>query len=1205
MTQSDQPQRDQALDIQQSWIVEAPAGSGKTGLLIQRFLKLLAGPAVTQPGQVLAITFTRKATHEVRDRLLEQLTAAANNNPPENAFDAITRPYAEAVLARDAALGWNLLENPRLLRVRTIDGTCAEIAGSLPVLSGSGGGLTPVEDAKSLHREAARNTLKLLGSAQPELNDALKLLLLHRDGNLANCETLIADMLAVRDQWAALIPLTQASLTDASLDAELLPRLERVLDLVICRALTNLSRIVPLELQQRFSKLAQRMSHHPPHNIDTSPIESCRNLHAAPGQAAADLKHWEAFAYLATTPSGGDWRKAKGIGPSNLKFEIPKPDKADLVDLIADLSAIDGLCKALCELDTLPPLHYPADQWRVTKALFRVLARALVELQIIFAERGQCDFTELGLLARTALRSSTATEDISNASGMALQHLLVDEVQDTSNSQYELIQLLTQHWDGHSQTVFLVGDPKQSIYLFRQARVERFLETMHSGRLGDLPLKPLRLNANFRSQARLVDHFNQTFGAIFPSPAAAALLGTSSPANVPYSSASPARDPAVTPESGLQWHLEPIPYQSENTQKKNLRIARARQEAAEIASILATWRAANPLSKTAVLVRTRNHLIRTVQALRAAGIPYRAIKIDPLGERPEILDLKALTRALQHPADRVAWFALLRSPYCGLSLSDLHLLAGQDDKLWSRISALSLIESRGAEMSEDGISRLTTFFSIMSAADAKRGLFPLTAVVYETWRNLQAPQHLSAEQRENAEQFFTLLYNLQQAQGDADLLDLDRLETALDELFAAPSTAPDAVDLMTIHGAKGLEWDVVIVPALERLGGSSKGQLLAWLEIDLPADAADEIAPGILAPLEGKGAGNQKLNQWIKDVNSGRDAAERTRLFYVVCTRAREELHLFASPARKKDNSVDRRSGTLLHSSWSAAEPFVPALDLAETSNTETPTAETSNTEPSEADLAAPEIVTVSENQLRNTLLQFPVPANSNQVLQLAASGDASTLRWIERTEIPEIGQKIPQITPQMPAFSPSKGAFAARAFGTAFHDFLDLAAKAVASGTPPGVATWQPRIQLDLRRAGLSNTQAIRASSLIQSGLAATLADRTGRWILADHPESQSEIALTAQEDATKSIRIDRIFKAGPTPGSTGQDVLWIIDYKTSTQKNESLTAFLQAEKERYSGQLEGYADLLAEPNQTIHLGLYFPLLTQFIWWKYENKAT
>ena len=177
-------EREQALDVSRSWIVEAPAGSGKTGLLIQRCLKLLAAEDVTRPEQVLAITFTRLATEEIRDRLMEALRTAAAGEEIRSEFDRETRSLALSVLRQDAALGWGLLRDPRRLNVRTIDSVCEEIARSLPLLSGGGGGLRPTEDAGRYYREAARRTLLELGGPDHDLTLALENLLLHRDGNL-------------------------------------------------------------------------------------------------------------------------------------------------------------------------------------------------------------------------------------------------------------------------------------------------------------------------------------------------------------------------------------------------------------------------------------------------------------------------------------------------------------------------------------------------------------------------------------------------------------------------------------------------------------------------------------------------------------------------------------------------------------------------------------------------------------------------------------------------------------------------------------------------------------------------------------------------------------------------------------------------------------------------------------------------------------
>ena len=234
----DRAERVRALDVTRSWIVEAPAGSGKTGLLIQRYLKLLALEGVEEPEQVLAITFTLKATGEIRERVFEQLERATGPDDTKTDFERETRGFALAVLKRDRSLGWNLLEHPRRLNVRTIDSVCAEIARSLPVLSGNGL-LSPVEDASPLYRLAAERTLMELGGSDSNLSDALRLILLHRDGNLTQVRDLLAEMLSLRDQWARLVPLGRM-LEEEYLDRTVLPQIERALADTICIELTTL-----------------------------------------------------------------------------------------------------------------------------------------------------------------------------------------------------------------------------------------------------------------------------------------------------------------------------------------------------------------------------------------------------------------------------------------------------------------------------------------------------------------------------------------------------------------------------------------------------------------------------------------------------------------------------------------------------------------------------------------------------------------------------------------------------------------------------------------------------------------------------------------------------------------------------------------------------------------------------------------------------
>ena len=154
MAMSDAAARETALDPTQSFIVQAPAGSGKTELLIQRYLALLA--TVQQPEQVVAITFTRKAAAEMRRRVQRALRAAADTKPSEQPHERTAYELARAVVARDRALDWQVLAQPQRLRIDTLDAFNAWLARQLPVLAGGVAAADVVDKPDDLHREAAR-----------------------------------------------------------------------------------------------------------------------------------------------------------------------------------------------------------------------------------------------------------------------------------------------------------------------------------------------------------------------------------------------------------------------------------------------------------------------------------------------------------------------------------------------------------------------------------------------------------------------------------------------------------------------------------------------------------------------------------------------------------------------------------------------------------------------------------------------------------------------------------------------------------------------------------------------------------------------------------------------------------------------------------------------------------------------------------------
>src|SRR5882757_6825734 len=130
----------------------------------------------------------------------------------------------------------------------------------MPVLSGGGSGMAPVEDSLPLYQAAARRTVMQLGGEDATLNDALRLVLLHRDGNLAECERLLGEMLALRDQWGELIPLRDAELDDDYLDGTVLPKLERTLEAMVSAGLTRLAERVPADFLEDLARLAASLA---------------------------------------------------------------------------------------------------------------------------------------------------------------------------------------------------------------------------------------------------------------------------------------------------------------------------------------------------------------------------------------------------------------------------------------------------------------------------------------------------------------------------------------------------------------------------------------------------------------------------------------------------------------------------------------------------------------------------------------------------------------------------------------------------------------------------------------------------------------------------------------------------------------------------------------------------------------------------------
>src|SRR5580692_8871387 len=225
----DEQQREQALGKTKSFIVQAPAGSGKTELLTQRFLVLLT--TVKQPEEIIAITFTKKSAGEMRARIIHALTLALHQSEPTVPHAKKTWNLAKQVLDQSDKLKWDLIKNPNRLRIQTIDSFNAYITKQLPILSNFGAPPNITDDSHKLYEETVREFLSHL-EENLEWSESIAQLLLHLDNDLNKVEELLINMLAKRDQWLPYITLN-------AYDADLRNTLEANLQAVTCDILTS------------------------------------------------------------------------------------------------------------------------------------------------------------------------------------------------------------------------------------------------------------------------------------------------------------------------------------------------------------------------------------------------------------------------------------------------------------------------------------------------------------------------------------------------------------------------------------------------------------------------------------------------------------------------------------------------------------------------------------------------------------------------------------------------------------------------------------------------------------------------------------------------------------------------------------------------------------------------------------------------------
>ena len=1138
----DAPARLQAQDITSSYAVQAPAGSGKTELLSLRFLHLLA--ICEKPEEVLAITFTRKAANEMANRILNTLdTAAKLQTKPKFGTKLEEERFSAAikVLEKDARLGWDLLKSPTRLRIQTIDSFCLYLASRLPVRSGFGANIHISDRPEEYYQHAIDSFLNLLNKDLP-VSPAIGRLLLQLDNNIARVGKLLTELLKKRDQWIE--PIIGLAGTPDRVFNQLKHNIIELIEENISQA-----KLLIQPYENILVELASFAATNFAGNQTNTRISNCLNLNKLPENNSGDLATWQGLADLLVTirNSQPTWRKRvdKRLGfPSSSSNEqhdkLFKARKVAMHGLLTDFAEGDNeaLLEILHYLRLLPSVE---DQnFNFLKTLSEVLPTLLAQLRVTFATKNTVDYPEITHAALTALGDESNPTDLLLSLDYRINHILVDEFQDTSSTHQNLLQKLTAGWEpSDGRTFFVVGDAMQSCYSFRNANVGLFLALREKG-IKNIPLTPIDLQANFRSDAGVVEWVNLVFASSFPQKE-----------DISRGAVHYAHSTAEHPKG-----IEPAVNTRCYTFEGNNRSKAFEVEAQHIAKQITRLRGLSKTETIAILVRSRPHLSHILSELREVGIPWAATDIDKLNNLSIISDLTSLARAILNQADRLAWLAVLRAPWCGITIEDLLIITGQNFE----VPILhSLCEATvQANLSEESYERIIKVAPALSEAVKLRDQLSLSDLLRKTFDCLGGHHLIQTHfELESVDLFFDLIRRFERS---TPLINVDDLEEQIKNTFVSdnpPSASDNPIQILTIHKAKGLEFDHVFLPGLARQPKTEERELLLWHERLNHA----RVPKLFLAALAGTGESRDTLYELLRHEKLAKSKLENTRLMYIGVTRAIKSAHLSAVLKRGKEESINPDPRSLLSTIWTAIfqNKFVEFVNM---------------------DGITTENILESKgtSQLKTATLLKRIP-----VSLLPQSS------WFE------VAEKSDDNNHPQPSFNedPRLDLMLDTQTGNLIHEALQASLTNKNLLSDDSIDLQRQRWQQHLLRYGFDLDKAHHAVAYIEDSLRKTLSNQELLWIF-DHSQEKSVAEYELQSkngDVVQNHIIDRSFL-------DSEDIRWIIDYK-SAKKPDSIPEeeFIAGQLNLYRPQLKRYHELFKEEkNKGVKTALLFTSIARLV---------
>lgn len=865
-----------ALDPKRSVVVEACAGSGKTWLLVSRMVRLLLDGA--QPSQILAITFTRKAAQEMQARLQLWLRELAMRDD-----DYVRGFFAErgvenpgdAQLQRARGLYRQVLLAQPGITISTFHGWFMQVMQRAPLNADVMQGLSLLERAGSVQEEAWEELLEQMRK-RPDSAEAQHMQWLFGECGLFNTRKLLSNFLGKRAEWWAYVQGQQ--------DA-------------VGFALDNLR--ADLGVDMEFDPVADWGGH------------GGEALYAFAGQLAAN-------GTATQQGKAGELERAWTDSEPEARFAMVSPllfTRADeprsfkptkKQDAEAFMLARDALFDSLQAVrDTL------AEQqaYRLNEAVLHCGAALLERYQMLKRQQQQMDFSDLEWQLCRLLQQSEHAETMQYKLDSRYRHVLLDEFQDTNPLQW---QILRAWFDAavavdSQPTVFVVGDPKQSIYRFRRADA-RLFGVARDYLKQHFAAHELHNNHTRRNAAPIVEAVNAVFREQ-PEGFEFAEHGTHQhelPGHVevlPLAIA--AQDEAVAAEDGALVLRDPLATPRAEA-GEGARQMEAEQFAGTLQAIVVEWSVRGKdgerragYGDVMVLVRSRTHLAVYEEALRARHIPFLSSRRGGLLDTLEAEDLQALLMFLITPFADLALAQVLRTPVFACSDADLQRLAAcEGASWWQRLQQLDH-PSSALQRAADLLQRWLALADKLPVHDLLDRIY-FEGDVLARYSAALLPE-MRARVAANLHAFMEIALSVDAGRYPSLPRFLQELRELRDSRDDAPDegrlgTAGDAVRIYTVHESKGLEAPIVWLLDANAGNNSREGSDVL---IDWPNDAPSPAHFSLYADQASRG----KKRAPLFEQEAALQAREEMNLLYVAMTRAQQALLVSGNGSGRENKS--------------------------------------------------------------------------------------------------------------------------------------------------------------------------------------------------------------------------------------------------------------------------------------------------------------